>query len=212
MQLFQRFRPKSFDQIAGQPRAKETLLRIRQAGGFGGRSFWIVGPSGTGKTTIANLIAEELADPLNVLEIDAGDATPARLTEIERAARTRAIGDKPGRAVVINEAHGLRKDAVRKLLTMLERIPRHVVWIFTTTDAGMKSFDGIDADPLLSRTIPIRLQSYLQAFAARAKAIAERVGLGGATLAEYLRLAKQCRGNLRMMLSRIEAGEMLRTA
>lgn len=209
MQLFERFRPKSFDQIAGQRRAKDLLLRIRQAGGFGGRSFWLVGPSGTGKTTIANLVAAELADPVNVLELDASDATPARLGEIERASRTLAIGDKPGRAVIINEAHGLRKDAVRKLLTTLERIPGHVVWIFTTTDAGMQSFDGIDADPLLSRTLQITLQPNLKAFARRAKQIAERIGLGGAKAAAYLRLAKECRGNLRMMLSRIEAGEML---
>lgn len=212
MQLFQRFRPKSFEQIAGQTKAKQLLLRIRNAGGFGGRSFWLVGPSGTGKTTIAELLATELADPVNVLELDASDATPARLTEVERASRTLAIGNKPGRAVIINEAHGLRKDSVRKLLTMLERIPRHVVWIFTTTDAGMKSFDGIDADPLLSRTLQVQLESNLRAFARRAQKIAEHVKLGGAKAAEYLQLAKECRGNLRMMLSRIEAGEMIRTA
>ena len=51
---------------------------------------------------------------------------PEALDDIERLVRCRAIGEKSGRAVLLNEAHGLRKDSVRKLLVVLERIPAHV--------------------------------------------------------------------------------------
>ena len=63
------------------------------------------------------------------------------------------LGDKPGRAFIVNEAHGLRKDTIRQLLVLLERLPNHVVMIFTTTNEGQESLfdDYSDANPLLSR-------------------------------------------------------------
>jgi hypothetical protein len=52
-------------------------------------------------------------------------------------------------------------------------------------------------------------QGIAQAFAARAQAVARAEGLDGRPLAQYVRLIQDCRNNLRMALSRIEAGEML---
>src|SRR5690606_30764101 len=99
--------------------------------------------------------AAELADDFAIEELDAGELTPARLKDTERSMQTLAIGDKPGRAYLINEAHGCRKDAVRQLLVLLERLPAHVAVIFTTTNDGQDSlFEDIeDAHPLLSRCI-----------------------------------------------------------
>jgi DNA polymerase III delta prime subunit len=211
--LFEKVRPRSWDEVIGHKAVKVSIARMKERGSLGGRAFWLSGLSGTGKTTIAYLVAAEVSDPENFIELDAGDITPAKLDDIERNLRFRAIGDKPGRAVLLNESHGLRKDTIRKLLVVLERIPNHVTWCFTTTSAGQQSlFDGIDAHPLLSRCIEFRLDHvrYLDAFAKRAMEIAEAEGLGGALLGEYVALAKRCQCNFRGMLSAIEAGEMIR--
>ena len=205
MQLFNQFRPLSFDQVAGHKREIQLLSRIS----LSGRAFWITGLSGIGKTTIAGIIAGTVADPLNVLEVDAGRMTPAVLADIERESKCYAIGDKPGRVYIVNEAHGLRADTIRGLLVTLERIPSHVTWIFTTTVDGHKQFDGIDSAPLLSRCLPLNLKPDRRAFAERAKLICEKSGLGDAPLSEFERLAEFCNDNLRMMLSHIESGCML---
>ena len=81
MQLYEQYRPRSWAEVIAQEKAvikaQTTLKR-----GCGARSWWISGKSGTGKTTLAQLIAAEGADPFFTLEIDASDLTPAKLREL----------------------------------------------------------------------------------------------------------------------------------
>src|SRR5205807_862857 len=122
--------------------------------GWGGRAWWITGPSGCGKSTLARILAFHGADELGVEELDSQSLTPAKIRVIAEECRYRMLGVKPGKAYIVNEAHGLRKDAIRQLLVELERLPEHVVWIFTTTATGQAGlFENDvsgDAAPLLS--------------------------------------------------------------
>ena len=181
MQLHEEHRPKQWADVIGQDKAIRRIQRVGKRG-LSGRAYWISGQSGTGKTTIGRLIAAENADDFAVDEIDAQDCTPKRIADIERSCRCRSFG-KGGRAIIINEAHGLSKAAIRQLLVTLERIPSHVVWCFTTTVDGQESLfdDQIDAHPLLSRCVelPLSRRGLAEAFAERARTIAQTEGLDG---------------------------------
>ena len=211
--LYERFRPRAWGDVVGQDKVVERLKQLGARSGLAGRAYWLAGGSGTGKTTIARLIAAQVAEEMNVEEIDASEATPARLKDIERTSAVFAFGEKPGRAFLLNEAHGLSKSAVRQLLVLLERIPSHVVWAFTTTTEGQENLfeDCIDASPLLSRCIRLDLarRGLAEAFAARAQAIAQRENLDGRPLKDYLRLVQDCHNNFRAVLQEVESGAMM---
>ena len=211
--LYEQYRPHEWAYIVGHDKTKKALLRMRDKGSLGGRAFWLSGPSGIGKTSISYLIAGDVCDSDNFIEIDAGGMTPKDIDDLERSLRMRCLGEKSGRAVLINEAHGLRQDSIRKLLVVLERIPAHVTWIFTTTDVGKeKLFKDIDAHPLLSRCIKFELKvdDYADAMVKRAMAIAEQEGLGGAEMADWVALCTACKWNFRDVLTEVEKGVMCR--
>lgn len=210
--LHEQYRPTSFADVVGQPKAVRHVQAVI-ARGWGGRGWWITGASGTGKSTLAQIIAKHGADDFNIEELDAGALTPAKLRDIELEMRCRAIGTLTGRAYLVNESHGLRKDTIRLLLVLLERLPPHVVWIFTTTRDGQdrlfETDDCGDAAPLLSRCTEIVLENddaAQVAFARRARQIAVTEGIDGVPESVYVLAARKARGNMRSLLQRIESG------
>ncbi|MFM9966719.1 MAG: AAA family ATPase [Planctomycetaceae bacterium] len=210
-QLCEQFRPASWTDVIGQDKALRIIDAIRRRG-LGGRAFWISGKSGIGKTTIARLLAADVADDWFTLELDASDLTPARLRDIESDMGYRASG-RGGRAYIVNEAHGLRKDTIRQLLVLLERLPSHVVVIFTTTTDGQAALfeDCDDSAPLLSRcvAIPLTSQGLAKPFAELAKRVAESIGMDGREIAHYVRLVQSCNNNMRAVYQAVESGAMM---
>ena len=119
MQLYERYRPTSLNDVIGQDKAVKRISLMRDRGGLAGRAYLLSGASGTGKTTIARLIAAEVADDFSTEEVDATDLSASRIRELARQSQTKGL-DGRGRVYIVNECHGLNRAALRQLLTTLE--------------------------------------------------------------------------------------------
>ena len=216
LNLCEKYRPQSLDDLLGQPKVVASLRRLN--GQYGGRAYWISGPKGTGKTSLALIIGHAIADDWCCEIVKASELTLGRLDDLERMSHLAAPG-KGGRAIIVEEAHGLRRDVVRALKTVLESgsIPRHVAWIFTTTklESNARFLDESDEDikPLLERMygggFTFTNQGLAPTFGRAAKAIAMKEGLDGQPDQKYQNLVYSCGGSFRGVLARIEAGFML---
>ncbi len=211
MQLYEKHRPTSFDDVVGQDKALAKLARLRKRG-LGGNSFFWTGQYGTGKTTIARLIAAEVADDWATVEFsDPSELTAEVIRKIRDDYRYRPLGR--GSAIIVNEIHGATKTQVRLLLGLTENAPEWVTWIFTMPITGQQAlFENVeDSHPLLARCIelPLARRDLTTVFAQRAMDIARAENLDGQPLSEYVKLLKRCKNDLRKAIGCIAAGEML---
>lgn len=81
--LYESYRPATWQEVVGQDKTVNALLAMKDRAGLAGRAYWISGQSGTGKTTIARLLAAEVADDFFISEIDATDLSASALKQIE---------------------------------------------------------------------------------------------------------------------------------
>lgn len=217
MMLYQQYRPKTWAEYVGQSKAATTVRRIIERPGFDRGAFWIeaagANNSGVGKTTLAWLIAHQLADDFFVTELDGSRCDKRAVEAIESSARLRTWStDKPFKVWIVNEAHAMTQGAVDSLLTFLECLPEHCVLIFTTTRRVDESlFGDHDSGPFASRCHCVTLtnQGIAKTFAERARWIAQQEGLDGQPIERYVLLVRECGNNMRTVLQRIEAGAMV---
>ncbi len=212
--LADKYRPTTWSEVVAQEKTVARLKALAARGGLAGRAYFLTGQSGTGKSTIARLIAQEVADPFLIEEVDAAALT-VRAAPIARRgdAAIRLGGEERPRLPHQRSATALRKPVIRQLLVLLERIPAHVVIVFTTTCEGQDALfeDYDDASPLLSRCLRLDLarRDLSRPFAERAKQIAMAEGIDGLPIERYVKLAQACKNNLRAMLQAIDAGDLL---
>lgn len=212
--LYEKLRPKSLDDFIGFPDQIARLNALREACGWNGQVFWITGLSGTGKTTLARIIASEVASPIDTEEIDAQDLHVEKIREIEKQSHYYPMGGE-SYAYIINEAHNLGTKSVSRLQTALEhpQVQKNVTMIFTTTNKGQQHlFDSrMDSFPFLSRAIMIDLEPDAETLKQMVHFLsntAKSLSLDGQPLKAYGNLLSGCRGNLRMALQKIASGEM----
>src|SRR5215213_9003138 len=156
--LARRYRSGTFDEVIGQEHVAQTLKKAISSGRIA-HAYLFCGTRGTGKTSMARILARGL----NCEKSDAPTVTPcgkcnscmaiARGDDMDvnelDAASNRGIDEvrkiiensryRPARSrfkvYIIDEVHGLSKDAFNALLKVLEEPPEHVKFILATTEA-----------------------------------------------------------------------------
>ena len=134
--LHTEYRPSEFGEVIGQEAACRALVGLIKRGES--RAFLLSGPSGTGKTTLARIAARVLgcADK-DVLEIDAATHTGIdSMRQVQELIQYRPFGKSKERAVIIDEAHAVSRQAWQSLLKSIEEPPAHVAWFLCTTEPG----------------------------------------------------------------------------
>lgn len=135
-ELHRKYRPEFLKDVLGQAAIIKALDKIISRDDI--HCFTFDGPSGTGKTTLARIVALELGcDARTLLEIDAATNSGAdAMRAIQEGLQYRPFGEAKSRGIIIDECHSLSKQAWQTLLKGTEEPAAHVYWFFCTTEAG----------------------------------------------------------------------------
>ena len=152
--LYRTYRPQTFEEVAGQQHIVKTLKNALATGKIA-HAYLFAGPRGTGKTTMAKLLAKALncehgvgcqcneckncvaiteGNHPDVLELDA--ASNNGVDEIRELIDKVKYGTILGKykVYIIDEVHMLSTGAFNALLKTLEEPPEHVIFILATTE------------------------------------------------------------------------------
>ena len=156
LSLYRRHRPRTFEEVVGQEHIVRTLRNAIELGKVH-HAYLFVGSRGTGKTSMAKLLACALNaeggprvdfstdDPacraimtgnsLDVVEMDA--ASNNSVDDIRELRENVALAPMGGgsRVYILDEAHMLSTSAWNAFLKTLEEPPPHVVFVLATTEA-----------------------------------------------------------------------------
>jgi len=132
--LYQKYRPADFSEVRGQDHIV-SVLKASIASGNISHAYLFSGPRGTGKTSLARIMARDLgiADH-DTYEIDAASHRQvADIDELREQVRTMPY-DSPYKMIILDEVHMLSNHAFNALLKTLEEPPRHALFILATTE------------------------------------------------------------------------------
>lgn len=139
--LYRKYRSKSLGEIIGQEHITKTLSNAIKHGRIS-HAYLFTGPKGTGKTSIARILAHEVnnipytdeSTHLDIIEIDA--ASNRRIDDIRdlrEKVRIAPLSVKY-KVYIIDEVHMLTTESFNALLKTLEEPPEHVIFILATTE------------------------------------------------------------------------------
>ena len=153
--LYRKYRPRTFDQVAGQEHITDTLKNQVQTGRLS-HAYLFIGTRGTGKTTCAKILAKAVncehpvnGNPCNecaacrgiddgsVMDVVEIDAASNNSVDNVRALRDEAVFSPASvkkRVYIIDEVHMLSTAAFNALLKILEEPPEHLMFILATTE------------------------------------------------------------------------------
>ncbi len=132
--LYRKYRPKNFSEVVGQDHIVSVLEASIKKGNIS-HAYLFSGSRGTGKTSIARILASENGTHANdIYEMDAASQSKVEeMRELTDGVSTMPFQSKY-KVYILDEVHMLSKSAWNALLKTLEEPPAHVIFILATTE------------------------------------------------------------------------------
>lgn len=132
--LYRKYRPQKFSEVLGQDHIVKVLESSIKLGHIA-HAYIFSGSRGTGKTSIARILAKEIGTSANdITEIDAASNTGVDdIRALNESVNTLPF-ESTYKVYILDEAHMLSKSAWNALLKTIEEPPKHVIFIFATTE------------------------------------------------------------------------------